>query len=51
LGVFSVLAVLRAIRLRPLENDEMSQTELDAIRQAEKKEKQAKHHNKPKNYQ
>lgn len=51
LGVSSVLAVLRAIRLRPLEKDEMSRVELDAIRQAEKKEKKAKHHNKPKNYQ
>jgi len=50
LGVFSVLAVLRAIRLRPPEKVEMSQSELDAIRRAEKKEKKAKHNNKPKNY-
>ena len=49
-GIISVLSILRAIRMRPPQVVGKSQTELDAMRRAEKKEKKAKHHNKPKNY-
>lgn len=41
---------MKTNRMRPPKKVEKSQAELDAIRRAEKKEKKAKHNNKPKNY-